>query len=105
MSGAKVLVAEDNTLNQIIVSELLKFVNVSVKTANNGLEVLELIKNEKFDAILMDIQMPHMNGYEATAHIRHKMPPRKAEIPILAMTAHAHVAKNEKFREFLQENP
>tara|TARA_R110001592_G_scaffold362074_1_gene674819 strand:- start:6305 stop:8677 length:2373 start_codon:yes stop_codon:yes gene_type:complete len=87
LSGAKVLVAEDNTINQIIVAELLKLVNVSVKIANNGLEVLDMIKNENFDAILMDIQMPEMDGHQATALLRQD--PSLNSMPIIALTAHA----------------
>jgi len=99
----RVLLVEDHKMNQLVaVKSLEKYwsnTSIEITVANDGREAINILTAKDFDIILMDIQMPNMNGYEATAHIRHKMPPKKAEIPILAMTAHAHVAKNEKFRD------
>ncbi len=99
----RVLLVEDHKMNQLVaIKSLEKYWSTSaieITVANDGREAINILAKNDFDIILMDIQMPNMNGYEATAHIRHKMPPKKAEIPILAMTAHAHVAKNEKFRD------
>lgn len=99
----RILLVEDHKMNQLVaVKSLEKYWSataIEISVANDGREAINILAEKDFDIILMDIQMPNMNGYEATAHIRHKMPPKKAEIPILAMTAHAHVAKNEKFRD------
>ena len=98
----RVLLVEDHKMNQLVAVKSLErhWSAIEVTVANDGREAVKILAEKDFDIILMDIQMPNMNGYEATAHIRHKMPPKKAEIPILAMTAHAHVAKNEKFRDY-----
>ena len=98
----RVLLVEDHKMNQIVAIKTLEkhWSDIKIIVANDGKEAIKKLLQSEFDIILMDIQMPNMNGYEATAYIRHKMPPKKAEIPILAMTAHAHVAKNEKFREY-----
>jgi signal transduction histidine kinase len=82
---AKVLLVEDNRTNQMITSTLLKNVGCSVNVTNNGVEAIEAIQKESFDIILMDCQMPIMDGFEATKQIR------KAGIntPIIALTANA----------------
>ncbi len=98
----RVLLVEDHKMNQLVAIKTLEkhWSDIEITVANDGQEGVQILAEQDFDIILMDIQMPNMNGYEATAYIRHKMSPKKAEIPILAMTAHAHVAKNEKFREY-----
>lgn len=85
--GKRVLVAEDNQANQIIVRLTLENLGMVVDIANNGLEVLEAVKRAPYDAILMDLGMPEMNGIEATSKIRqdHKI----EELPIIACTAHS----------------
>jgi signal transduction histidine kinase/DNA-binding response OmpR family regulator/HPt (histidine-containing phosphotransfer) domain-containing protein len=94
LSGAKVLLVEDNEINMDFAIELLKDVNVKYVTANNGLQALEALEKESFDAVLMDIQMPEMDGYTATRKIRQDE--RFAKLPILAMTAHAMRGEYEK---------
>lgn len=98
----RVLLVEDHKMNQLVAIKTLEkhWSNIEITVANDGQEAVQILADKDVDIVLMDIQMPNMNGYEATAYIRHKMSPKKAEIPILAMTAHAHVAKNEKFREY-----
>ena len=98
----KVLLVEDHKMNQLVAIKTLEkyWKNIEILVANDGKECIAILAENEVDIILMDIKMPNMNGYDATAYIRHKMPPKKAEIPILAMTAHAHVAKNEKFRDY-----
>ena len=91
-SGKRVLVVEDNELNQEIASELLKMIGFTVETANDGVEAVDAISKSNpgyFDLILMDIQMPNMNGYDATRAIRNMDDPQLALIPIVAMTANA----------------
>jgi CheY-like chemotaxis protein len=68
---------------------MLESLGLKVKTANNGLEALELIENHPFDLILMDCQMPEMDGYQCTQRIRCNERPHLAGIPIVALTANA----------------
>ncbi len=92
--GAKVLLADDNEINQQVATELLESNGLQVTVVNNGLEVLEVIGKSAFDIILMDIQMPEMDGLQTTVEIR-KYPFFK-DLPILAMTAHAMAGDREK---------
>ena len=91
LSGHYVLLAEDNELNREIAMELLKMVGLTVECAANGKEALEkfLADGGRFDLILMDMQMPVMDGYEAAERIRKSRHPRAGSIPIIAMTADA----------------
>lgn len=83
------LLAEDNAVNQKLVVLLLGKLGHTVTVANNGIETLLHWHNRQFDAILMDVDMPEMNGYETTRRIREKEQTSGAHIPIVAMTAHA----------------
>ena len=88
----KVLLAEDNQLNAEIAKELLNMVNMEVDHATNGKEALEMFTSSPsntYDVILMDIQMPIMDGHEATTLIRHSAHPQAKTISIYAMTANA----------------
>lgn len=85
LKGAKVLVAEDNTFNQEVVKELLMLSGVHVEFANNGSEALVMLDKGDFDAVLMDLQMPVMNGFEATRQIRRLV--RFSALPVIALTA------------------
>jgi len=87
LQGAKVLLVEDNMVNQILAFEILKSNGLIVVTANNGQEAVNLLKVEEFDGVLMDCQMPVMDGLEATQIIRNQEQLRK--LPILALTASA----------------
>jgi two-component system, sensor histidine kinase and response regulator len=92
--GAKVLLAEDNKINQQVATELLEQNGLVITVVNNGKEAVEMAQNDSFDVILMDIQMPEMDGFQATEKIRND--PLIKELPILAMTAHARVEDREK---------
>ena len=94
LRGKRVLVAEDNNINQIIMEELLKPVGIEVTFADNGIQALEMLSKYEFDIILMDVQMPEMDGLAATAQIRTE--PRYANLPILAMTANARAEHIEE---------
>jgi signal transduction histidine kinase/FixJ family two-component response regulator/HPt (histidine-containing phosphotransfer) domain-containing protein len=85
LRGAFVLVVEDNTINQKVVSEFLNLVGMRVIIANNGEEALYLLGQQDFDAVLMDINMPVMGGREATERMRSD--PKYADLPIIALTA------------------
>ena len=91
----RVLVAEDNTVNQKIAARLLQRVGLDVDVVGNGREAVDAWKNANYDLILMDCQMPDMDGFEATEWIRqHEKNDRRT--PICALTAHAMEADKEK---------
>ena len=100
LSGNRILLVEDNKINQLVVAKLLRKLNIDVVTADNGLEALEAIDKIYFDLILMDIQMPKMDGYRATAEIRKNPDERKRETPIIALTASAFLTEKEKAKLF-----
>ena len=85
--GMRVLLAEDNEINQMIAEELLSARGVSVSIVSTGREALEALGEGDYDLVLMDIQMPEMDGLTAAAHIRAN--PEYADLPVIAMTAHA----------------
>jgi len=88
-TGASVLLAEDEPFNQEIIGEMLDEVKLNVQLARNGKEAVAMAQNEEFDIILMDLNMPHMGGIDATRAIRQI--PAYAHTPILALTANAFV--------------
>ncbi len=94
--GLKVLVVEDNFFNQALVVRILENSRCKVDVADNGIVAVEKIEKNIYDVVLMDIQLPEMDGYKATEHIRTKLPEGKKEIPIIAMTAHAFREEVEK---------
>ena len=85
----RVLLAEDTPANQMLVRHVLGKRGHNLKIAENGQQALGLIQEQEFDVVLMDVQMPEMDGFQATAEIRKLDDPKKARLPIIAMTAHA----------------
>ena len=103
------LLVEDHKMNQLVARKTLEkqFPNIRLTIAENGREAVNFIEKAlvskeipAFDIVLMDIQMPVMDGNEATAFIRENLGDAAKKLPILAMTAHAHISKNGQFREF-----
>lgn len=93
----KVLVVEDAAMNQMVVCKVLERLGLASKVADNGQEAIDLLAQEQFDLVLMDGQMPVMDGYEATAMIRSgSVPGINPNIPVVALTAHAMVGEDKK---------
>mgnify|MGYP000583071804 FL=1 len=97
LHGAHVLLVEDNEINQELALELLTSNGLRVSVANNGQEALDLLNTDEFDGVLMDCQMPVMDGYTATRELRKQE--RFESLPILAMTANAMAGDKEKVIE------
>ena len=98
-SGRRILVVEDNDLNREIAMEILSMTGAMVEAAENGKEAVEMVEaSEKdyYDLILMDLQMPVMNGYEATSALRAMDRKDIRDIPIVAMTANAFLEDVQK---------
>ncbi|MCP4047819.1 MAG: response regulator, partial [Gammaproteobacteria bacterium] len=94
LRGLQILLVEDNELNQELVTEILTSVGAVVTLATNGQEALDTLEERTFDGVLMDVQMPVMDGYTATEKIREN--PRFDDLPVLAMTANAMEGDREK---------
>jgi signal transduction histidine kinase len=95
IKNIKILVAEDESLNQLLISTLLEKFGFQIDIAGNGKIVLEKLKKNRYDIILMDLQMPEMNGFETTYHIRKS---KNSTIPIIALTANVTSTDVEKCR-------
>jgi len=93
---SRVLLAEDNKVNQTLAVRLLEKRGYVVSIAGNGREALAALEKEAFDIVLMDVQMPEMDGFEATSAIREKERFAGRHIPIVAMTAHALKGDEER---------
>ena len=100
LAGKRILLVEDNKINQLVVAKLLRKLGVEVHTADDGLQALEVYARHAFDLVLMDIQMPNMDGYRATAEIRKDADPAKRRVPIIALTASAFLTAKEKAQLF-----
>jgi CheY-like chemotaxis protein len=94
MVGARILLVEDNALNQELAVALLSGAGIEVTLAGDGRQALDRIARERFDAVLMDCQMPQMDGYEATRLLR--LQPLLQELPIIAMTANVMSGDRER---------
>jgi signal transduction histidine kinase/DNA-binding response OmpR family regulator len=89
LRSLSILLAEDNPINQRLATRLLERRGHRILTVDNGLQAIEALETNRFDVVLMDVQMPGMDGWSATEAIRAKERERNAHIPILALTAHA----------------
>jgi hemerythrin-like metal-binding protein len=94
LRGARILLVEDNVINQKVAQETIESEGLVVFIANNGKKAVTMVAERDFDLVLMDIQMPEMDGYEATRLIRENS--QYSQLPIIAMTAHAMSGDKEK---------
>ncbi|HEY9871500.1 MAG TPA: response regulator [Candidatus Obscuribacterales bacterium] len=95
----KVLLAEDNPVNQVVIRNIVQKRGHHVDTVRNGQEVLQLLAQQTFDIVLMDVQMPDMDGFATTAAIREKERESGAHLPIVAITAHAMKGDEERCKK------
>jgi CheY-like chemotaxis protein len=97
LAGMRVLLAEDNPVNQKLAVRLLQKMGADVQVAATGLEALRALREADFDAVLMDCQMPELDGYEATRRLRSIAGAvRNPNIPVIALTAHALATDRSK---------
>ena len=89
-----ILLVEDNVINQKVVTATLRKKGYEVAVANNGSEALEALERSRFDLVLMDLQMPVLDGLETTRRIR--LSPRFASLPVVALTAHTAAAERQR---------
>ncbi len=99
LSALHILLVEDNPINQKVAQRLLEKAGHSVTIASNGKEAVDLLERQTFDLVLMDVQMPEMDGLEATAVIRQQEEGTERHMPIVALTAHAMMGDREKCLE------
>jgi CheY-like chemotaxis protein len=99
MKNANVLLVEDNFINQKVAVALLKLWGYTVTIASNGNEAVNFIATKEFQIILMDLQMPGMDGYESTSIIRSMDDPYFKNIPIIAFSASSDFATKEQARK------
>jgi CheY-like chemotaxis protein len=95
IQGAQLLLVEDNEINQQVAKEILEGAGLNVTLATNGQEAVNAVKENEYDAVLMDVQMPVMDGYTATREIRN-LESEIRNVPIIAMTAHAMAGDEDK---------
>jgi CheY-like chemotaxis protein len=96
LSALHILLVEDNPINQKVAQRLLEKAGHSVTVAGNGREAVDHVSSRAFDVVLMDVQMPEMDGLEATAVIREREQGSDRRLPIVALTAHAMVGDRER---------
>lgn len=100
ISNLRILVAEDNQFNAMILKEILTSSNCIVEIVSNGEQAIQKLSENEFDIVLMDIQMPVMDGVETTQYIRNNLPQPKSKVPIVALTAHAKKGDKEKYLHY-----
>jgi len=88
-----ILVVEDNLMSQKMIEFMLMDMGYSIKISSNGHDAIEQARREKFDLVFMDLELPLLNGYEATHRLRYDL---KLNIPIIAMTAHDNPTERQK---------
>lgn len=96
LSGVRILIVEDNPTNQFVAREILEAWKADVEVASGGREAIDILKSNIFDVVLMDLQMPDMDGYETTAYIRNELGLTSDKLPIIALTASALSAQKSR---------
>ena len=88
MKQYKILVVDDTVLNRILLTEILEDAGYLYGQASNGQQAIEILAEQQYDLVLLDIEMPVMNGFDTIRHIRKKMSPPVNALPVIAITAH-----------------
>jgi CheY-like chemotaxis protein len=96
LKGLKLLIADDNRINIIVAQQFFKRWDIESDVAENGVLAVQMVQQSDYDMVLMDLQMPEMDGYEATKSIRALSNDRFAQIPIIALTASAMLDIKDK---------
>ena len=96
VTGTRILIVEDNDINRLVINKIMKDWGVQIDNAINGVDAIRKIKENEYDIILMDIEMPEMNGYQCIREIRSNLPEPKKSVPVMAMTAHANKKERDK---------
>jgi CheY-like chemotaxis protein len=99
MGSKKVLIAEDSSVIQNLTKKILQIQNYQIFSAKNGVQVLDMLAKDDYDVILMDINMPKMDGMECARQIRGLNEPTKSKIPIIAITGNAMNYSMDDFKE------
>ena len=94
----KFLIVDDIFMNRLLLKEIINELCDSIHEAENGSEAIEIIKSKEIDIVLMDIEMPVMNGLETTKYIRDSLPYPKNKLPVIALTAHNPIDFFEDFK-------
>ena len=94
---ALVLIVDDNVINRILLNEIIEDLGYDYEEADCGKDALRMMEQTQYDAVLLDVEMPQMNGFEVVRHVRGKMPEPQNKIPIVAVTAHDPVAFQEEY--------
>ena len=93
------LIAEDSLVNQVVAVRALERCGVRTDVVSDGLQALEALEANRYDAVLMDCQMPNLDGYQATMELRRREQDGRRRTPVIAMTAHAMMGDREKCLE------
>ncbi len=98
----RLLLAEDHKMNQLVARKTIEraYPNIELTIVDNGQLAVDALRQNVYDVVLMDIQMPVMDGYEAATYVRAHLEPPMRDVPILAMTAHAHISKDRQYLEY-----
>jgi len=99
MGNKKVLIAEDSSVIQNLTKKILEFQNFEIRSVKNGKEVLKALEKDHYDVILMDINMPQMDGMQCAREVRKLDDKQKAQIPIIAITGNAKNYSDQDFHD------